>query len=150
PRAERLVDHLVGLGLPARISADGPSDDSASDIVSTATLSHAPVLEGAWIGPGTHVDLVGAFRPDMREADDALLLKAAIHVDARETVLDHIGELAIPLAAGTIARADVRGDLYDLVAGRGGRASDDAITLFKNGGGAHLDLMIARAIMTAL
>ncbi len=149
-RADALVGRLRADGLPARTSGDLARDVGLADIVCTATMSHEPVLLGEWVIPGTHVDLVGAFRRDMREADDALLRKAAIHVDSRETVLDHIGELATPLAGGVIARTDVLGDLYDLVAGRGGRPNAEAITLFKNGGGAHLDLMTARAILASL
>ncbi len=149
-RVEALVQRLSADGLPVRRSRNLEKDTADADIVSTATMSRQPILKGAWVSPGTHVDLVGAFRRDMREADDGLLVKSAIHVDARETVLDHIGELAIPLDAGTITCSDVRGDLYDLVAGKSGRGGEDDITLFKNGGGAHLDLMTARAILTAL
>ncbi len=85
----------------------------------------------------------------MREADDAALTRARIFVDSFATTLAHIGELRDPLARGVITRADVLGDLADLVAGRAGRRSPDDITLFKNGGGAHLDLMVGRAILGA-
>ena len=118
-----------------------------ADIVACATMATEPVLRGAWLRSGQHVDLIGAFRPDMREADDAALTRARIFVDARATVLDHIGELKIPLAAGTIAPSDVIADFYEGGAMR--RGSDEEITLFKNGGGAHLDLMTARYIMNA-
>jgi len=83
----------------------------------------------------------------MREADDALIAKARLFVDCRETTLTDVGDLAIPIAAGLIGPGDVRADLYDLAAGVRGRADDAEVTLFKNGGGAHLDLMVARAIM---
>ncbi|MHA6345347.1 ornithine cyclodeaminase family protein [Roseivivax sp. CAU 1761] len=116
-----------------------------ADIVSSATMAREPVLRGAWIRPGTHVDLIGAYKADMREADDALIAGGALHVDSRETTLGHIGELDIPIARGVIGAGDVRGDLYDLVADpAGARRAPRDITLFKNGGGAHLDLMIAR------
>ena len=82
----------------------------------------------------------------MREADDAALRAPAIFVDSRATVLDHIGELKIPLAAGAISREDVCGDFYDIEAGAFRRNPRD-ITLFKNGGGAHLDLMTSRYIL---
>ena len=107
------------------------------------------MLRGAWLRPGQHLDLIGAYRADMREADDAALGAPAIFVDSLETTLEHIGELKDPLARGVIARADVLGDLHDLVAGRVGRRSPEEITLFKNGGGAHLDLMAGRAILAA-
>ncbi len=116
-----------------------------ADIVSTATMARDPVIFGDWIGPGTHVDLIGAYKADMREADDALMAAGTLYVDSRETTIGHIGELDIPIARGVLSASDVRGDLYDLVLGRAqGRRSGEEITLFKNGGGAHLDLMIAR------
>ncbi len=120
-----------------------------ADIVATATMARAPVLKGDWLRPGQHVDLIGAFTADMREADDTALRRARLFVDSRETTLDHIGELKIPLAAGAISREDVLGDLYDLCNGASGRQSDDDITLYKNGGGAHLDLMTGRYILRA-
>lgn len=119
-----------------------------ADIVSTATMSSAPILPGALLRPGTHVDLIGAFTDTMREADDEVLLRGRLFVDARETTVDHIGELTIPLAAGTISRTDIQGDLRDLVAGSVKRDSMQEITVFKNGGGAHLDLMTADLILT--
>lgn len=121
-----------------------------ADIIACATMSAEPVLQGDWVHPGTHVDLIGAFRAEMREADDALITKSQVFVDSRDTTLRHIGELMIPLANGTLTEADIQGDLYDLCTGAPGRRSAEEITLFKNGGGAHLDLMIADAILTAL
>ena len=118
-----------------------------AEIISTCTMAREPVLKGAWLQPGQHVDLIGAYTPDMREADDEALRRAAIFVDSRETTLPHIGELMIPLANGVITPDDIQGDFHQLVAGTAGRRSDDQITLFKNGGGAHLDLMTARVIL---
>jgi ornithine cyclodeaminase len=131
------------------VATDLPEAVAATDIVATATMSSEPVLKGAWLRPGQHLDLIGAFRADMREADDEALRRAALFVDSRKTTIHHIGELMIPLAAGVIAESDIRGDLHDLVAGRAGRSSPDQITLFKNGGGAHLDLMTGRVILAA-
>ena len=122
---------------------------AGADIVSCATMSRDPFLRGEWLRPGQHVDLIGAFKTDMREADDAALTRSRIFVDSVETTLDHIGELKDPLARGVIARDDVLGDLYDIVPGRVGRRGPDEITLFKNGGGAHLDLMTGRVILDA-
>lgn len=119
-----------------------------ADIVTCATMATDPVLRGDWLRPGQHIDLIGAYRPDMREADDDALRRATLFVDARATTLDHIGELKIPLATGVIGRDDVRADYYDGDAMR--RGSDEEITLFKNGGGAHLDLMTARYILDAV
>ena len=116
-----------------------------ADIILGATMATQPVLRGDWLRPGQHVNLIGAYRPDMREADDAALARSMIYVDSIDTTLDHIGELKIPLASGAIDRADIRADFYDLASFRPGRA--DEITLFKNGGGAHLDLMTSRYIL---
>ncbi len=115
-----------------------------ADIVSCATMSMEPVLHGEWLRPGQHIDLIGAYRPDMREADDAALKRARIFVDSYDTTLHHIGELRIPLEQGLISEADVIADYYDL--DRFTRAPED-ITLFKNGGGAHLDLMTCAFIL---
>ena len=119
----------------------------AADIISTCTMATRPVLKGAWLQPGQHVDLIGAYTPDMREADDEALRRSRIFVDSRATTVGHIGELKIPLNEGVIELSDIISDLQQLIAGGGGRMSDNDITLFKNGGGAHLDLMTARVII---
>lgn len=134
----------------AEAVADLAAGVAAADIVSAATLATRPVIRGAWLRPGQHLDLIGAYRADMREADDDALVRSRIFVDSFETTLGHIGELKDPLERGVIGRADVLGDLHDLVAGRAGRRSPEEITLFKNGGGAHLDLMVGRAILAAV
>jgi len=126
---------------------DLPAAVAAVDVVCCATMSTTPVLHGDWLHAGQHVDLIGAYRPDMREADDTTLTRSRVFVDSRETTLDHIGELKIPLETGVITREDVQGDLYDLAQGGAGRTSDNDITLYKNGGGAHLDLMTAKYIL---
>lgn len=115
----------------------------AADIICSATMSEEPVIKGALLSEGTHLDLVGAFAPAMREADDVALTRARLFADSFDTTLDHIGEYKIPLKNNIIQRADVLADLYALVGGAEGRISDTDITLFKNGGGAHLDLMIS-------
>ena len=116
-----------------------------ADIVTCATMSTDPVLRGEWVSPGTHVDLIGAYRPDMREADDTALTRARVFVDSLDTTVGHIGELKDPIARGVLSQDDIVADYYDLGAFK--RRSDDEITLFKNGGGAHLDLMVSRHIL---
>ena len=118
-----------------------------ADLVCSAIGCEAPIIQGTWLKPGTHVDLIGAYTPAMREADDECLRRGSLFVDARETTLHHIGELMIPLANGVISEQDVLADLSDLCQQRhAGRQSDAEITLFKNGGGGHLDLMCARIL----
>jgi ornithine cyclodeaminase len=119
-----------------------------ADIITSATMTTEPLIDGAWLLPGQHLDLIGAYRPDMREANDSALKRAQLFVDCRDTVLDHIGEFKSPLERGVISRGDVKGDLYDHKDGVFHRAPED-ITLYKNGGGAHLDLMTSRYILDA-
>lgn len=123
---------------------DLPAAVTQADIVACATMSTEPVLCGDWLQPGQHVDLIGAYRPDMREVDDTALTRASIFVDSRDTTIDHIGELKDPIARGVITPDEVKADFYDMAAMT--RRSGDEITLFKNGGGAHLDLMVASYI----
>lgn len=118
-----------------------------ADIVTSATMTTEPLLRGDWLQPGQHVDLIGAYRPDMREADDGALLKSRIFVDSFDTTIDHIGELKLPMERSVIDRSDLVADFYDLGSFR--RETEEEITLFKNGGGAHLDLMVSRYILDA-
>ena len=119
----------------------------AADIICTATMATAPLVRGEWLKPGAHLDLIGAYRPDMREVDDAAMARASVFVDARATTVHHIGEIMAPLASGAIAEADIRADFYDIGAGLYRRNDPKEITIAKNGGGAHLDLMVARYIL---
>lgn len=131
------------------VSTDLSAAVKQADIVTCATMSTNPLVLGQWLQPGQHVDLIGAYRPDMREVDDAALLKSRIFVDSRDTTLDHIGELKTPLENGVFKRSSIVADFYDLPGGKFARTSDDEITLFKNGGGAHLDLMTSKYIYAA-
>ena len=133
----------------AAVAEDLETAVKGAEIIATATMATEPLIRGDWLQPGTHLDLIGAYTPAMREADDSAFRRARVFVDARSTTLHHIGELMAPLASGAISEADVVADFYDLPAGRFARTSDDEITLCKNGGGAHLDLMTARYILAA-
>jgi ornithine cyclodeaminase len=128
-----------------RVADDLETAVRRADIVTSATMSTAPLIKGAWFQPGQHIDLIGAYRPDMREVDDTAMQRARIFVDSRETTIGHIGELKIPIAAGVIAREDVVADYYEPAKFK--RENAQEITLFKNGGGAHLDLMTSRYIL---
>ena len=129
-----------------RAVTDLPAAVTQADIVTCGTSGGVPVLKGEWLRPGQHVDLIGAFKPGMREADDAALSRARLFVDSRDTTIGHIGEIDLPLESGAITKDDILADYYQLDAFQ--RAPED-LTLFKNGGGAHLDLMTARHILTA-
>ncbi len=120
----------------------------AADIICTCTMATDPLIHGDWLQPGQHLDLIGAYGPTMREVDDTAMARARVFVDARATTIHHIGELMAPIASGAITEADVIADYYDspkLFA----RQSDAEITIAKNGGGAHLDLMTATYIAKA-
>lgn len=118
-----------------------------ADVISCATLSKEPLIKGQWLKPGQHLDLIGAYRADMREADDEVLHRGRLFVDSRETTIHHIGELKMPISAGVIDEHAVVADFYDLAEGGFSRQSGNEITVFKNGGGAHLDLITARYIL---
>ena len=149
-RAEALVRALDNDGIDAEAVTDLDAAVSEADLISSATMATEPLIKGDALKPGAHVDLVGAYAPSMREADDAALTRGRLFVDSRTTTVPHIGELMIPLASGAISEATIQGDMHDLVEGRAGRSSADEITVFKNGGGAHLDVMIAHAVYLAL
>ncbi len=139
-KAEELAKQLDSVDV-----ADDLADAvNRADIIVSATMSTEPVIKGEWLRPGQHLNLIGAYRPDMREADDEALRRARIFIDSFDTTVNHIGEIKIPLAEGTISRGDLIADYYDLKAFS---FSLDGITLFKNGGGAHLDLMTSRYIL---
>lgn len=140
PKKARRLGHAVADNLEEAVKG--------ADIICTATLSKTPLIKGAWLRPGQHLDLIGAFRPDMREVDDEALRRARLFVDSRMTTIGHIGEIKDPLARGVIEEADILGDFYDFESGAFSRSAKD-ITICKNGGGAHLDLMIADAIEAA-
>lgn len=118
-----------------------------ADVIASATMATNPVILGEWLHPGTHLDLIGAYRADMREVDDEAMRRARLFVDSRATTIHHIGEIMMPIASGAITEADVRGDFYDIAGGGFARQGDEDITIAKNGGGAHLDLITARYIL---
>lgn len=117
----------------------------AACIVTAATMTTEPLLQGDWFQPGQHIDLIGAYRPDMREVDDAALRSASVFVDSLDTTVGHIGELKIPIETGQFNADAIVADYY--APARFKRTSPEEITLFKNGGGAHLDLMTSRYIL---
>jgi len=146
-RAKALADTLVREGLPAQPVKELAAGLAAADIVTCATTAREPVLLGVHVRPGTHVDLVGAFTPDMRESDDALVLVAELYVDTFAGALKEAGDLVQPIEAGTLDRGRVMAELADLVSGRHpGRSTTEGITLFKSVGTALEDLCAARLV----
>ncbi len=143
-RAEALAETLSGREYSVRATSDIEAAAREADIVSCATLSAEPLVKGAWLKPGAHLDLVGAFTPKMRESDDEAVRRARVYVDTRAGALTEAGDIAQPLAAGVLKESDIAGDLFDLCRGKSqGRASADEITLFKSVGTAVEDLTAA-------
>jgi ornithine cyclodeaminase/alanine dehydrogenase-like protein (mu-crystallin family) len=145
-RAANLAARLGKEGIPATGVSDLEAAARRADIISTATMAREPLIHGAWLKPGPHLDLVGAYNAGMREADDDCMRRARIFCDFRASAMD-VGEILSPLASGAISESDLLGDLYDLAQGAPGRLSADDITIFKNAGGAHLDTMTAEFLL---
>lgn len=143
-KADQLARQLEGMGLKAAAISALETAVSSADIISCATLSEEPLVLGEWLRPGCHLDLVGAFTPSMREADDAALRRASVFVDTHAGATTEAGEIVQALASGALAAGDIRGDLFDLASGRvESRRSKEEITLFKSVGCSLEDLVAA-------
>ncbi len=146
--ARALAEALAGEGLAAQVAPDLQAAAQAADIVCCATTALSPVVLGAWLRPGTHLDLVGAFRPDMREVDDAAVQRAQIVVDSLPGALAEAGDLVQPLAAGGLLQDAICADLAGLLQGRlRAAAPGKDLTMFKSVGMALQDLAAARALL---
>jgi ornithine cyclodeaminase len=151
PRAEAVVAGLARDGLAASVADDLSAAVAEADIVSTATLSTDPLVHGAWLKPGTHLDCVGAFKPGMRETDDEVVRRARIFVDTYPGAFAEGGDILQPLQAGVIAKEAVLGELAELCRGTvQGRTSAEEITMFKSVGASIEDLAAAIAVYDAL
>lgn len=143
--APALAARLAAHGLPARAVPEPVMD---ADIIAAATLATQPLIAGAALRPGTHLDLVGAYRPDMREADGAALARATLVVDTRPGAMAEAGDIVQAIAEGAIGPAHVVADLAALCRGdHPGRRTAEEITAFKSVGWAGEDL--AAAILAA-
>ncbi|MEQ6123104.1 ornithine cyclodeaminase family protein [Pseudotenacibaculum sp. MALMAid0570] len=117
---------------------------SEVDIISCATLSKTPLVLGKFLQPGQHIDLVGAYTPTMREADDQTIQISSVYVDTFEAGLKESGDIAIPLQSGILNEKDIKGDLFSLSKNnRLERKNDNEITVFKSVGHALEDLAAA-------
>lgn len=146
-RAMAVADELSSEGMAVEVQASLDDALGMVDIVSSVTMATAPLIKGALLKPGAHVDLVGSYLPDMREADDGVMSRAAlICMDTREGH-DCTGDIIQPMESGVIRFEDIRADLFEMATGaHPGRGSDSDITVFKNIGGGHLDLFTAMAL----
>lgn len=138
-------------GVIFEAATDREAAVKAADIVTCATLSTEPVVLGDWLKPGTHLDLVGGFTPQMREADDSAIRRASVYCDTLAGATKEAGDLVKPLASGVLDKAAIKGDLFDLARKKiGGRVSADEITLFKSVGTALEDLAAAELAVQLL
>lgn len=146
-KARRLAANQITDRCKVEAATDLEDAIGEADIISAATLATAPIIRGVALRPGMHIDLIGAFRPEMREADPDCFGRASVFVDTREGAFEEAGDLIEAIASGAIARSDVRADLSDLCCARhGGRRDDDEITLFKSVGTSIEDLIGARLV----
>ncbi|WP_165217298.1 bifunctional Delta(1)-pyrroline-2-carboxylate/Delta(1)-piperideine-2-carboxylate reductase [Affinirhizobium pseudoryzae] len=140
-KAEASAQEASARGFATQAVTDLAEAARRADIISCATLSVEPLIRGEWLKPGAHLDLVGAFKPTMRESDDEAVRRASVFVDTRPGAMAEGGDIALPLSTGVLQPADIRADLFDLATGRhSGRSSEDEITLFKSVGAALEDL----------
>ncbi len=139
--ARRLRHRLVDIDI--EVCCDLQLTVQAADIVVTATRATAPLIRGRWLRPGTHVDLIGGYRPDMRELDDEGIASGSIYVDDDQAALHEAGDLIDPLRMGAITPAAILGDLASLASLTTGRHTESEITIFKSVGTARADLATA-------
>jgi ornithine cyclodeaminase len=148
-QAQLLVDELRGQGILACAATDLASAAARADIVSCATLATAPVVQGRWLAPGSHLDLIGSFTPAMVEADDDCFRGARLFVDTPEALVKS-GDLLGPMARGVFAATDVCATLEALCRGESpGRLNSDECTMFKSVGSALEDLAAAQLVMAS-
>jgi ornithine cyclodeaminase len=146
--AEKLAGTLATSSFSVTVADDLEQAVGEADIISCATLASEPLVHGAWLQPGQHLDLVGAYKPDMREADSQAVVRAEAYVDTRAGTMSEAGDIMLAIADGSIRESDIRGELRELVTGSAdGRTSDEAITLFKSVGTAIEDLAAAELVL---
>ncbi len=150
-KAEKLALDMSGEGFSVEATNDLENAAREADIISCATISDTPIIRGKWLKPGSHLDLVGAFKPDLRESDDQAVIAARIYVDTRDGALTEAGDLVQPMKKGLISEQDVVADLRDLTCGKdSGRQTHDEKTLFKSVGTALEDLAAAKLVYTTI
>jgi alanine dehydrogenase len=146
-KAQRLAKRMSRRDFRVDWTDDLEAAARGAHIISCATLSKEPLIRGEWLQPGQHLDLVGAFRPDMRETDDAVMRRARVFVDTRAGATKEGGDIVQAVVAGALSHEDIAGDLFDMTRGeRSGRRYYDQITLFKSVGTAIEDLAAAQMV----
>lgn len=149
--AQNVADALAADGFETSVAGDLDDAVGAADIISCATLSTVPLVRGSRLRPGTHVDLIGAFSPTMRESDDEAVRRSRVFVDTRAGATKEAGDIVQALQSGALAEGGIVADLHELARGqKAGRQGPDEITLFKSVGAALEDLAAGIAVYQAL
>jgi ornithine cyclodeaminase len=149
--AEKVAAELRAEGFPAQAADDLDAALGEADIVSSATISTTPLIKGAVLKPGAHVDLVGAFTPMMRESDDEAIRRARVYVDTRAGATREAGDIVQPMASGVLSKDAIVADLHELARGeKKGRETADEITLFKSVGAALEDIAAGIEVYRAM
>lgn len=143
-KAGKLAEIYLKSGYACKVSTNLEEDSSRADVISCATMSTEPLVQGKWLKAGVHIDLIGAFKPKMRETDDEVITRSRIFVDTRDGALAEAGDLLQPMEKGLLRNDDIVAELHELVTAKmPGRKSEDEITLFKSVGAALEDLAAA-------
>jgi ornithine cyclodeaminase len=149
-KARALAARLDSGKMRVRAVPDLKTAVGEADVICCATFAEQPLIKGDWLKPGTHLDLIGGYRPDQREADDGAVKRARVFVDARFSTVKIAGDICQPIASGILGEDDIA-DTFQLARGeRPARRDDDEITLFKSGGGGHEDLATAQYLLAKL
>jgi ornithine cyclodeaminase/alanine dehydrogenase-like protein (mu-crystallin family) len=143
-KAEKIAEIYREAGKAAEISLNLEKACKWADIISCATMSSQPLVLGKWLQPGVHLDLIGGFKPTLRETDDEVIIRSRVFVDTREGALAEAGDLLIPIKNGVFSPADIQAELRELTAAQHpGRTDSETITLFKSVGASLEDLAAA-------
>jgi ornithine cyclodeaminase len=147
-KALSVVAELKNLGIESTYSEDLSATLNKADVVAAATTATEPFIISKWLKPGTHLGLIGAFTPQMAEAEPALMSKVQIFADNRSAVLEKGGEILQAIDQGIISPSSIEGELSELASAptRSWRNNDQAITVFKSVGFASLDLIAAELV----
>ena len=150
-KAKNLIERVKKDNIEYEVAPDLETAAKMADIISSATLSEQPLILGAWLKPGVHVDLVGSFKPHMRETDNEAIQIARVFVDTRAGALSEAGDLIQPIAANQFSEESVVAELSELCSGKcEGRTSSDEITLFKSVGASIEDLAAAEMLINLI
>lgn len=143
-KASKIVKIYRDAGISCSLADSLEEASRWADIISCATMSEEPLLLGSWLEEGVHIDLIGGFKPTMRETDDYVIVRANVYADTREGVLEEAGDLLIPIGNGVFSAEEIKAELSELAAGsHPGRRDESEITLFKSVGASLEDLAAA-------